>query len=161
MRAAWDDVQDAELPRLVDERRSVDRAADCFFAAADEKGFRGEVSFATQHGDRPLSLDLAPFENRLLEFGKNVEMCKCENMKAANTQCCKTFSYFHNSTLTNWVLSFPSGWGAPESMALASLVPWKDLPDVSEEGRAFSGTATYKADVEPSGLLGPVRLSTF
>jgi len=41
-----------------------------------------------------------------------------------------------------WKLSFPEGWGAPKSIELDSLAPWKDLP-ISDEGRAFSGTATY------------------
>ena len=45
--------------------------------------------------------------------------------------------------MTNCKLSFPKGWGAPESIAIDLLVPWKDLPGVSEEGRSFSGTATY------------------
>jgi len=45
-----------------------------------------------------------------------------------------------------WTLSFPEGWGAPESMELSSLVPWKDLP-LDEEGRAYSGTARYSCDV--------------
>ena len=118
----------------------IDGDVDCFFVAADEKGFSGEVSFNTRHGGKRLSLSLAPFENRLLEFDangvRNVEMCKCE------------IPHFHNSTITNWSLSFPSGWGAPENMALARLVPWKDLPGVSDEGHAFSGTATYTANVK-------------
>lgn len=43
---------------------------------------------------------------------------------------------------TPWVLHFPAGWGAPDSLTLSSLQPWKDLP-VSAEAKAFSGTATY------------------
>ena len=144
-----DDAVRGMKPQIVSESpllwyHRVDGAADCFFAAADEKGFRGEVSFATQHGDRPLSLDLAPFENRLLEFGPASVAASC----GSNVPSAPSVPLIPSLTITNWTLSFPSGWGAPESMALASLVPWKDLPDVSEEGRAFSGTATYKADVE-------------
>ncbi|MBQ3289867.1 MAG: hypothetical protein IJH50_10690, partial [Kiritimatiellae bacterium] len=56
-----------------------------------------------------------------------------------------------------WKLSFPKGWGAPESIAIDRLVPWKDLPGVSEEGRSFSGTATYTTTVsleaKPEGAL--------
>ena len=44
--------------------------------------------------------------------------------------------------LENWNLSFPKGWGAPDSLKLTELKAWKDL-DISEEGRAFSGTARY------------------
>ena len=51
-------------------------------------------------------------------------------------------------TLTNlWTLSFPSGWGAPPSLEITSLQPWKDL-DVSDETKAFSGTATYTTSFE-------------
>ena len=61
------------------------------------------------------------------------------------------------ATVTNWTLSFPPGWGAPEKMALDRLVPWKDQPGVSEEGRSFSGTATYTTTVslaaKPEGAL--------
>ncbi|MDD4513988.1 glycosyl hydrolase [Massilibacteroides sp.] len=41
-----------------------------------------------------------------------------------------------------WTLSFPQGWGAPASLQITSLQPWKDL-DLSAEGKAFSGTVTY------------------
>jgi beta-galactosidase/beta-glucuronidase len=41
-----------------------------------------------------------------------------------------------------WTLSFPPGWGAPDSLQLPVLKTWKDL-DLSPEGKAFSGTATY------------------
>ncbi len=41
-----------------------------------------------------------------------------------------------------WQLSFPEGWGAPAHMAADTLKPWKDL-NLGNEGRAFSGTATY------------------
>ena len=42
----------------------------------------------------------------------------------------------------DWAVSFPDGWGAPASMDLDSLKAWKDM-DITPEGRAFSGTATY------------------
>ncbi|MFV0589988.1 MAG: glycosyl hydrolase [Draconibacterium sp.] len=41
-----------------------------------------------------------------------------------------------------WTLSFPAGWGAPESVETAELKAWKDL-DISAEAKAFSGTVTY------------------
>ena len=48
---------------------------------------------------------------------------------------------------SDWELSFPEGWGAPESVRLSSLKAWKDLDMLQEEGRAFSGTATYTRTV--------------
>ena len=59
-------------------------------------------------------------------------------------------------SLDSWTLSFPSGWGAPERMELDKLVPWKDLPGVSEEGRAFSGTATYTSHISVPASPLPV-----
>lgn len=44
--------------------------------------------------------------------------------------------------LNDWKVSFPSGWGAPESIQTKQLLPWKELIN-NEEGKAFSGTATY------------------
>ena len=42
----------------------------------------------------------------------------------------------------NWTLVFPEGWGAPSSLQIAEMKAWKDL-DISDEAKAFSGTATY------------------
>jgi len=41
-----------------------------------------------------------------------------------------------------WKLSFPEGWGAPASVEVLELKPWKDL-GLGDEASAFSGTATY------------------
>lgn len=43
-----------------------------------------------------------------------------------------------------WKLSFPAGWGAPDTIQLTELKPWKDL-DLTAEGKSFSGTAEYTA----------------
>lgn len=43
---------------------------------------------------------------------------------------------------TGWKLSFPAGWGAPSSIEIGDLQPWKNL-DVSDEAKAFAGTVTY------------------
>lgn len=54
----------------------------------------------------------------------------------------------HSLSILHWTLTFPEGWGAPEEpLQLDSLLPWKDL-EISEEGKAFSGTATYRTIVE-------------
>ena len=44
---------------------------------------------------------------------------------------------------TPWTLTFPQGWGISSPLTLTTLKPWKDLP-LSDEGKAFSGTATYE-----------------
>lgn len=115
--------------------------ADCFFVAADENGYNGEVTFATQQGEETMALDLAPFEDRLLDFGASSVAADILRPGCVREAACA--SYVHLSAITNWTLFFPPGWGAPERMDIGRLVPWKDLPGVSEEGRAFSGTVTY------------------
>jgi hypothetical protein len=42
----------------------------------------------------------------------------------------------------DWSLSFPEGWDAPTSLALAVVQPWSGLGEPAT--RAFSGTATYR-----------------
>ena len=44
---------------------------------------------------------------------------------------------------SQWELSFPAGWDAPEKIMVSELKPWKELP-LSVEAKAFSGTATYR-----------------
>lgn len=43
-----------------------------------------------------------------------------------------------------WELKFPDGWGAPASLQISELKPWKDL-DTSTEAKAFSGTVEYSS----------------
>ena len=52
--------------------------------------------------------------------------------------------------LQNWKLTFPEGWGIAQPLTLAELKPWKDLP-LSDEGRAFSGTAAYETTYQVDG----------
>ena len=50
-----------------------------------------------------------------------------------------------------WTLSFPAGWGTPSSLNISTLRAWKDL-EVTEEAKAFSGTATYTTTFDISGV---------
>jgi hypothetical protein len=50
-----------------------------------------------------------------------------------------------------WTLSFPPGWGAPASLSLTELKPWKDL-DMSTEGKSFSGSAVYSTTFDPGDV---------
>ena len=54
------------------------------------------------------------------------------------------------SKLSSWTLTFPEGWGIDKSLQLTELKAWKDLP-LTDEGRAFSGTATYETTVHMDG----------
>ncbi len=48
-----------------------------------------------------------------------------------------------------WKISFPHGWGiAVSPIDLDQLKAWKDIPSLTEEGRAFSGTGVYHTSFE-------------
>lgn len=57
-----------------------------------------------------------------------------------------------------WTLAFPAGWGAPATLQLSELKPWKDL-DLSAEGKAFSGTATYTTTFSVKSIKKGMRFS--
>ena len=124
--------------------RRIDGGADCFFVAAEKDGFAGEVKFNTKYGWKTLSLELAPYETRLLTFdGRRKPVA--DSRKIADAQC-------DEIALGRWTLAFPSGWGMPDEIPLERLVPWKDVPGVTGEGRAFSGTATYVTRLDMSRI---------
>ena len=130
----------------------IDGDVDCYLAAADEKGYAGKVKFRTLNGEREMQMDLAPFETALLRFGKDGIVGS--RRQDVSSLCVQS----RGSEIADWTLSFPDGWGVPETLALNGLVPWKDLPGVSQEGRSFSGTAAYTAPVVLKDVSGPVVL---
>ncbi|HNX36220.1 MAG TPA: glycosyl hydrolase [Kiritimatiellia bacterium] len=56
-----------------------------------------------------------------------------------------------------WTLSFPKGWGAPESVRVESLASWTEL-DLPAEAKAFSGTACYTLDFALDALPPGARV---
>ena len=150
------DVQspDSNLQWL--HRRTQD--ADWYFVAAPPQGtFRGQVRFRCQgiaeewnpvngriwqadvtqaDGYTTVSLDLKHAESRFIVF-RHQGTSPAQPRPAA-----RQGQEIH---ITGpWRLSFPQGWGAPDSLVVTELKPWKDLP-LGSEGRSFSGTATYTA----------------
>ena len=137
-----------------------DGSCDCFFVGADDKGFDGKASFRTQRGVKELAFALAPYETLLLEFGPDgVKDIAPGSLHADISTGAKPVACVDVPPPGGWTLSFPEGWGAPGQIALEQLVPWKDLPGVSDEGHAFSGTATYStAWTLPDGFPKPLLL---
>lgn len=52
----------------------------------------------------------------------------------------------HNLSEAQWQVSFPKGWGIEGTVSTNRLLPWKDLLSTAE-GKAFSGTATYRTQL--------------
>jgi len=134
------------------------KGADWYFVCAPEgKGFKGELSFniagSAEFWD-PLTGETTPLETKVENNRSSVSLDlpqagACFIVFRHNSKNTAAIKVAEKSSETialelnnNWSLSFPGGWGAPESLSLDKLEAWKDLP-VSEEGKAFSGTATY------------------
>lgn len=148
------DAQTADGQLLWLHRRTQD--ADWYFVAAPPRGtFRGRVQFhaqgvaeewdpvsghiwqldATHEGDRSaVNLDLGQAESRFIVFRHQGSSPAVPRPVARCGQVLRIDG--------PWQLAFPQGWGAPASMQVTELKPWRDLP-LGDEGRSFSGTATY------------------
>jgi hypothetical protein len=138
-------------------RHRQTEGADWYFVAAPNDGgsFSGEVQFrqssgsvslwcpvtgemtpatASAHGDyTTVSLDLPQAACVFVVFNHN------EKYKTP----APAPKHFTTTPLTNpWTVCFPGGWGLPDTLNMPAPKAWKDL-DVSPEGKAFSGTATY------------------
>ena len=91
-----------------------------------------------------VKLDLEHAQNCFIVFSESLLSAGCEPLAR---------SHGAQHELEGWMLSFPEGWGAPvEAIALDGLQPWKELP-ISDEGKAFSGTAAYATEFKvPEGV---------
>ncbi|WP_106831647.1 glycosyl hydrolase [Parabacteroides pacaensis] len=137
--------------------RKIENADWYFVCAPKGKGFKGELDFRAT-GEVQL---WDPVEGTV----RPVAYTQKENYTSVpldlpQAGCC--FVVFRKDQKTNkklnslkqrdhlstisltapWTLAFPTGWGAPASIEIPELKPWKDL-DISPEAKAFSGTVKY------------------
>ncbi|HZF64786.1 MAG TPA: glycosyl hydrolase, partial [Chitinophagaceae bacterium] len=132
--------------------------ADWYFVSAPaDKGFSGELSFrntgavelwnpttgtsepiaSRRAGDRTIvNLDLVKSNACFVVFDHTKAAAAKSNMDEQKIVASIPI-------LQNWTITFPEGWGIPAPVQVNELKPWKDL-DLSTEGKAFAGTATYK-----------------
>ena len=134
--------------------RKVDGADWYFVCSPAGKGFSGELSFNANGNAElwePVTGKITPIETRIVnnrsvasfdlaQAGSCFIVFRHESKNAKRTvKKGETIALQFNN---DWKLSFPDGWGAPNAYPLDELKPWKDL-DISPEGKAFSGSATY------------------
>jgi hypothetical protein len=134
--------------------------ADWYFVSAPkDTGFSGELSFRSngyvelwdpitgtsraiasrRTGDRTIiNLDLVKSNSCFVVF---------DHTKAARTSIDEQEIVTSLPVSGKWAITFPAGWGISAPLQVEELKPWKDL-DLSPEGKAFSGTATYKTTFE-------------
>ena len=144
----------ADTGEVLWTHRKTDGAEWFFIAAPTGKDFHGAVALRApgeaeiwdpvsgqiqalpnlRAGDTFIvQLDLERAGNCFVVFKNHTDKKPLEQPRTTRTQ-----------ELRQWTLQFPEGWGAPaKPLKLFGLQPWKDLP-MSEEGKAFSGTAVYE-----------------
>ena len=130
--------------------RRVDEA-DRYFVAAGTNGWSGRVTFrakgaasifdpvslqrtAWHNGDQ---LAIPPSRSVFVEFGTPLATDATDHAHPTRGR-----------ELTDWTLSFPLGWGAPDAVRLDRLVSWTEIPGFSREARAFSGTVRYETEFD-------------
>lgn len=136
--------------------RSVNGADWYFVTAPKGKPFKGSLDFRNT-GDIEIWNPVNGSTKPVASEQKNERTTISFDLPQAGS-CFVVF--YHNREQTNhntpaqtktipilqldepWTLSFPEGWGAPQSMQVNELKPWKDL-EIAPEARAFSGTAAY------------------
>ena len=132
-----------------------DDGADWYMVCPEkEQAFSGNVSFL-QRGRaevwNPMNGSVTPIATQ--QDGDyanlNLDLCRGQMLFVVFHHDGKTGVRQRNSQLStlnsqfSWTLTFPQGWGIDTSLTLTELKPWKDLP-FTDEGKAFSGTATYE-----------------
>ena len=152
-----DDWRKGERP--VDWLHRRDAVADWYFVASNGMDpFSGEVTFRAE-GDvtvwnpvtgrcsKPkiphakgnsttVSLDLAPAECVFVVFRHDGAPQPTDALNSVASGNGREVKF------DAWTLSFPPGWSAPAAIDIKEPVSWTELP-IGEEGRHFSGTATY------------------
>ena len=129
--------------------------ADWYFVIPEkESSFKGDVKFhatgrvelwnpttgemlpvasSTDGEYTTINLDLPRYSSYFVVFETNKKPHKVEPSAAFSKMLALD---------KEWTVEFPDGWGAPAKMTTVLLKSWQDLIE-DEEGRSFSGTATY------------------
>jgi hypothetical protein len=91
------------------------------------------ISSTTDGEYTTLNLDLPRYSSYFVVFEKGKKPHKVEASAPLNNSIALS---------EKWTIEFPDGWGAPTQITTSELKPWQELIE-SEEGRSYSGTATY------------------
>ncbi len=146
-------------PRVVAEKLPMwlcrkTQNADIFFVASpQDTSYKGDVKFLSSYKNAEIWNAITGevegvVSNRTGDYmSVNLGLAKAESVfvvfrdDAKKTLPAKVLKE-KIDLKSDWNLAFPDGWGTPKMLKLNSLKAWKDLP-MSDEGKAFSGTATY------------------
>ncbi len=133
--------------------------ADWYFVTPEKQAsFNGEVEFHAEGAAElwnPVTGETTPIS---VERRGNYSVVELDMPKAGS--CFVVFNHKgkqrsavvpqYNATQQiagEWSVHFPEGWGAPAELKVKELMPWCEMP-LSDEGKAFSGSAIYTTTFE-------------
>lgn len=146
----------AHSPDLRWLHRQTGESGIYFLSTSPEKGYRGLASFRIRGNAElwdPLSGEIVAVNSNVKDNYTEVELDI-----PAGSSCFLVFKNRKSNkplrqpqptekldlSQASWQVYFPGGWGVENSPVVTQkLIAWKDFP-VSEEGKSFSGTATYE-----------------
>lgn len=131
--------------------------ADIYFLSSPvDKGYKGNIAFRGKGVAEiwnPLTGDITTVISKTSEGGYTQiatdlpagTSCFVVFRKNAATKVEKPASVTATREIQKgWQISFPAGWGiATSPVGIDRLMAWKDIPSLTAEGKAFSGTAVY------------------
>ena len=130
--------------------------ADWYFVCPQkEEAFEGDVSFLQQGRAElwnPMTGEVTPVATRAdgdySRLHLRLEQGGCLFVVFLHDGRVEPVPEWHETAryeaTAPWSVTFPAGWGIePAPLTLSALVPWKEM-SLSDEGKAFSGTATYE-----------------
>ena len=135
------------------------KGADWYFVTPEKlSSFSGEVEFLAKGAAElwnPVTGETTPLnvERRGDYAVVKLDMPKAGSCFVVFNHCGKQQSveapqYTASKAIDGeWSLQFPEGWGAPSEVKITELKPWCELT-ISDEGKAFSGSATYTTTFE-------------
>lgn len=145
-----------------------------FLSAPVDEGYKGSITFrspgiaeiwnpltgktapvdshpADKGNSLKINMHLSAGESCFVVIGKNMNSASASTHEA--TIRANDLDQSSSFTVEDWEISFPDGWGiSQKTMTLDSLLAWKDMDTLSEEGRAFSGTARYRSSFETGNM---------
>ncbi len=150
------------------------KSSDIYFLSTPvDKGYNGNIRFRSKGSAEiwdPLTGETIPVTSETTEDGYTcLEMdlpagISCfvvfygntnSRVKKLLSDTVKPFPIAENPYLTTketeipneWEISFPDGWGIEQDpVKIDRLTAWKDILSLTEEGKAFSGTAVYRTN---------------
>ena len=138
--------------------------ADWYFVCADrEQPFDGEVTFRCKGNVQrwntvdgtihPVTVSRATDEYTTIPLHLAVGESAFIVFSELRDESGKTRDERRESTTLSapWTLTFPEGWGIDATVVTDSLQPWRAL-NLTDEGRAFAGTATYTTTIRVPAL---------